>query len=122
MKASLLDFFAAAANGASVHIGHRLEKGGIQLDGVFRFGESEFGNCGIELQLQTLQNDGVKDIAFRAQPAQDAISQDKLDALGFTVDAAIERIKGLEEAHRLPRGLLCSSPFVPKGRPAAKCA
>ena len=62
----------------------------------------------------------MKDAAFRALPAQDAVTQDKLDTLGFTVDAPVERIKSLEEAHRLARRLFCASPFVAERRPATK--
>src|SRR5690348_4198117 len=120
MKTALLNFFAASADGATIHVGHGLEEGRIKLDGIFRFRDGEFGNRGIELKLQTLQDNRVKDAAFGALPAQDAVSEDKLDALGLTVDAAVKRIKGLEEAHGLARGPFGTSPFVAKGRPATK--
>src|SRR5215472_962164 len=120
MKAALLDFFAAAANGAAVHIRHRLEESGIKLDRIFRFRESEFGNRSIELKLQALQYNRVENLAFRALPAQDAVSQHQLHPLRFTVDAAVERIEGLKEAHRLARWFFAASPFVALRRPAAK--
>src|SRR5215472_8976101 len=120
MKPALLDVFAAAADGAAVHVGHRLEESGIKLGGIFRFRKREFGNRGIKLQLQTLQNDWVKDATLGTLPAQDAVSQDKLDALGFTINAAVERIKCLEEVHRPARGFFTAGPFVAKRSPAPK--
>src|SRR5215471_2361453 len=120
MKTALLDLFAAAADGAAVHVGHGLEQSRVKLDGIFCFRQSEFRNRRVELQLQTLQNNRVKNPAFRTLPAQDAVSQDQLDALRLAVDTAIKRIKGLEEAHRLARGLFGASPLVTQRCPAAK--
>ncbi len=68
MKAFLLQLLAAAADNASVHIDHGLEESGIEFDRVVRFGECEFGHCGIELKLQALQENGMVDAAFGAGP------------------------------------------------------
>src|SRR5258707_11062262 len=106
MKAALFQFFAATTDGAAIDISHGLEESGIQFDGIFRFGEREFGDRRVELKLQTLQENRVEDAALGARPAQDTVSENQLDALGFAVDAPIKRIKGFEDAHRLAGGLL----------------
>src|SRR5215469_3975040 len=118
MKTALLQLLAATADDPSVHIGHGLEKSGVKFDGMFRLGESEFRNGGVKLKLQALQQNGVEDGSFGALPAEDAVSEDQLDAFGLAVDPTIKRIKGLEELHRLPRRLFAASPFVTQHRPA----
>ena len=90
MEAFLLQLFATAADGASVHVGHGLEERGIKFDRVVGFRESEFGYGGIELELQALEDKGMVNAAFVAAPTEDAISENQLDAFGFAVDAAIE--------------------------------
>src|SRR4029077_16526432 len=100
VKPFLLQFSAAAADGAPVHIGHGLEESGIKFDRVVGFRDGEFGYCGIELKLQALQENGVVDAAFGAGPTENAVSKNQLDALGFSVDAAIEGVQGLEDLHR----------------------
>src|SRR5215470_2538197 len=120
METTLFNLFAAAADGASVHVRHRLKESGIKLDWVFRFGKREFRDRSVKLELQALQKNRMKNSTFGALPAQDAVSQNQLNALGFTVDAAIKRIKGLEDVHRLPCGLFRASPFVAQGCPAAE--
>src|SRR5579864_1176765 len=120
MKPALLQFFAATPDGAAVHVCHGLKERRIQFNGIFRFRKRKFRNRRVKLKLQALQENGVKDVAFGALPAQDAIAKDELDALRFAIDAAIKRIKRLEEAHRLARGLLDAGPVVAKRRPAAK--
>src|SRR5215831_4184238 len=120
MKAALLQFFTAAANGAAVHVRHGLKECGIKLNRVFRFGQREFRNRSVKLKLKALQENRVEDIALGALPAQDAVAKYELDALRLTIDAAVKRVKGLEQAHRLARRLLVTRPFVAKRRPAAK--
>src|SRR5919109_1303330 len=120
MKTTLLDFFAAAADGAAIHVGHGLEESRVKLHGIFRLREREFWNRGVKLKLQTLQDNRVKDAAFRTLPAQDAVSQDEFDALRLTINAAVERIKGLEEPHGLARRLFSARPFIAEWRPAAE--
>src|SRR5260370_24976579 len=99
MKAFLFELFAAAADGASVHVGHGLKERGIEFDRVIGFGESEFGHRGAELKLQALQEDVRVDASFGAAPAENAVTENQLDALGFAVDAAIAGVKGLEDSH-----------------------
>src|SRR5215469_10295251 len=120
MEATLLQFLAATANGTTVHIRHGLKERGIELNRVFRFGKREFRNRGIKLKLKALQENRVEDVALGALPAQNAVAENKFNTLRFAVDAAVKRIEGLKEAHRLARGLLRASPLVAKGRPAAK--
>ena len=124
MKAFLLQLFAAAADGASVHLGHGLEEGGIKFDRVVGFRESEFGHGRIELKLQALQENGMVDVAFGATPTENAISENQLHALGFTVDAAIEGVQGLKDFHRGASRLFVFGPFfahhfptLPSGHP-----
>ena len=68
------------------------------------FAEGEFRNRGVKLELQTLQENGVEDAAFRALPAQDAVTKNQLDALGFAIDTPVQGIKSLKDAHGLARG------------------
>src|SRR6266849_7987150 len=120
MKTALLKFFAATADGAAIHVRHGLEEGRIKFDGILRFGEGEFGNRGIKLKLETLQKNRMEDAAFGALPAQNAVTENKLDALGFAIDAAIKRIKGFKDAHRQTRRLFGAGPVVAKRSPTAK--
>src|SRR5215467_6052300 len=120
MEAALLQFFAATADGTPVHIRHGLKERGIKLNRVFRFGQREFRNRGVKLKLKALQENRVEDVALGALPAQNAVAQHELDALRLTIDAAVKRVKGLEQAHRLAHRLLVTRPFVAKRRPAAK--
>src|SRR5258708_12756041 len=117
MKAFLFEVFAAAADGASVHVGHGLEKSGIEFDRVIGFGESEFGYRGAELKLQALQENGMVDAAFGAVPTENAVAKNQLDALGFAVDAAIEGVKGLEDFHGGTTRLFLLCPFPPPPPP-----
>ena len=90
MKAALLEFFTATADSASIYVGHGLEERGVEFGGIVRFGEREFGNRSIELELQALQKNRMEDVALIALPAQNSISQDQLHALCLAVDAAVE--------------------------------
>ena len=121
MKAFLLQLFAAAADGASVHISHGLEESRIKFDRVVGFRQSEFGYCGIELKLQALQQNGMVDAAFGAAPTENAVSQNQLDALGFAVDAPMERVQGLEDFHRRASGLFVFGPFFARHFPTPQC-
>ena len=121
MKTSLFQLFAAAADGASVHVGHGLEERGIKFDRVVGFRESEFGYGGIELKLQALEENGMVNAAFVAAPTEDAISENQLDAFGFAVDAAIERVQGLEDFHRGASRLFVFGPIFARHVPTLKC-
>src|SRR5260370_25670841 len=55
VKALVRQLFAAAADRASVHVGHGLEESGIEFDRVVGLRESEFRYRGIELKLQAWQ-------------------------------------------------------------------
>ena len=81
------------------------------------FREREFGYRGIELKLQALQQNGMVDAAFGALPTEQAISENQLDALGFAVDAAIQRIQGLEDFHGRASGLFVFGPFFARRFP-----
>src|SRR5260370_37755115 len=97
MKTFLFELFATTADGASVYVGHGLKERGIEFDRVIGFGESEFGHRGAELKLQALQENGMVDAAFGAAPAENAVTENQLDALGFAVVAGIEGVNGVEE-------------------------
>src|SRR5258706_1540329 len=118
MKTFLFELFAATADGASVYVSQGLEKSGIEFDRVIGFRESEFGYRGVELKLQALQENGMVDAAFGAAPAENAVAENELDALGFAVDAAIEGVKGLEDSHSGASGLFSLSPFLARHLPA----
>ena len=120
MESSLFQFLAAATDRASIHVGHRLEESGIKLDGIVGLGERELGNRSVKLQLKALQENGVENSALRALPTQNAISHNELDAFGLAIDAPIEGIKSLEDAHGRARGLFGFRPLVAKERPASK--
>src|SRR5467141_1096893 len=111
MKTFLFELFAATADGASVYVGHGLKERGIEFDRVISFREREFRHRGVELKLQALQENGMVDAAFGAAPTENAVAEDQLDALGFTVDAAIERVQGLEDFHRGTSRLFVLRPF-----------
>ena len=64
----------------------------------------------------------MEDAALGALPAQDAVSEDQLDAFRLAVDPTIKGVKGLEELHRLARRLLGARPLVTKHCPAPKRA
>ncbi len=110
MKTFLFELFAAAADGAPVHVGHGLEERRVKFDGVVGFRESEFGHGGIELKLETLQENGMVDVAFGSAPTEDAVSENQLNALGFAVDAAVEGVESLEDFHRGAGGLFVFGP------------
>src|SRR5437868_14936863 len=112
MKAFLLQLFAASADRASIHIAHRLEQRRVQLNGMVRFGKREFGHRCVELQLQALEENRMINPTVRTAPTQDAISEEKLDALRLSIDAAIQRVERLEDVHRCARGLCRCYPFV----------
>src|SRR6266852_575881 len=120
MEPSLFQFLAAAADCASIHLGHRLEESGIQFDRVVGFRERDIGNRSVKLELESLQENRVEDFALGALPAQNAITHNELDAFGLAIDAAIEGIKSFEDSHGRARGLLGFCPLVAKERPAAK--
>ncbi len=61
MKTLPFQFFATASDGAAIHVGHRLEQGGVQLGGMVGFGKREFGHRSVELQLKALEENGVVD-------------------------------------------------------------
>ena len=94
-----------------------MEERGIKFDRVVGFRESEFGYGGIELKLQALEENGMVNAAFVAAPTEDAISENQLDAFGFAVDAAIERVQGLEDFHRGASRLFVLGPFFARHRP-----
>src|SRR2546425_7235500 len=118
MKTFLFELFTGAADGASVHVGHRLEESGIEFNRVIGFRQSEFGYCGIELKLQALQENGMVDAAFGAAPTENAVAENQLDALCFTVDAAIERVQSFEDSHRGTSRLFVLGPFLASHCPA----
>src|SRR5260370_38296720 len=107
MESFLVELFAAAAGGAAVHVGHGLEERRVKFDGVVGFRESEFGHGGIELKLETLQENGMVDVAFGSAPTEDAVSENQLNALGFAVDAAVEGVESLQGFHSGPGGVFC---------------
>ncbi len=118
MKTFLFEFFAATADGASVYVGHGLKESGIEFDRVIGFRESEFGYRGAELKLQTLQENGMVDAAFRAAPTENAVAENELDALGFAVDAAVEGVQRLEDFHCGTSRLFSLGPFLARRLPA----
>ena len=112
MKAALFQLFAATADGAAIHIGHGLEERRIQFDGILGFGKREFGDRGVKLKLEALQDNRMKDAALSALPTQDTVSEDEFNALGLPIDAAVKRIKSFEDAHGLARGLFGAGPVI----------
>src|SRR6266478_7115784 len=108
---------AAAADGASGHVGHGLEESGIKFDRVVGFGKGKFRYRSVELKLQPLQENGMVDAAFGAAPTENAVAEDQLDALGFTVDAAVERVQGVEDFHRGTSRLFALGPFLARNLP-----
>ncbi len=92
MKSFSFQLFAAAPDGAPVHVGHRLEQCGVKLGRMVGFRERELGDRSVELQLKALEEYGVIDAAFGTAPAQNAVPQNKLDAFSLAIDAAIERV------------------------------
>src|SRR5215471_4388420 len=76
------------------------------------FRQGEFRHRGIELQLQALEENGVVDVPFRSRPAEDAVTQDKFDALRFTLDAPVKSVKRLEKLHGHASRPLDSRPLV----------
>src|SRR6266481_3910742 len=121
MKTLPFQFFATASDGAAIHVGHRLEQGGVQLGGMVGFGKREFGHRSVKLQLKALEENGVVDTTLGAAPTQDSIPQNKLDAFGLTIDTAIERVKCFEDFHARAGGLFVSCPVIAEGLPALKC-
>src|SRR5712672_3565213 len=89
MKAFLLQFFAASADRAAIHIAHRLEQRRVKLNGMVRFRKREFGYRCVKLQLQALQENRMINPTVRSAPAQDAVSEAKLYAFGLAIDAAV---------------------------------
>src|SRR6267154_3295709 len=112
MKAFLLQLFAASADRASIHIAHRLEQRRVQLNWIVRFVKREFGHRCVELQLQALQENRMINPTVRSAPTQDAISEDKLNALRLAIDAAVQRVERLEDSHRCASGLFRFCPFI----------
>src|SRR5258707_5490894 len=121
MKTFLFELFAATADGGSVYVGHGLKERGIEFDRVIGFRESEFGYRGVELKLQALQQNGMVDAAFGAAPTENAVSENQLDALGFAVDAAMERVQGFEDFHRRASRLFIPGPFFARHFPTPQC-
>ena len=120
MKSLPVQFFAAPSDRAAVHVGHRLEQGGVKLGGMVGLGERKFGHRSIELQLEALEQYRMVDAALGATPAQNAVSQNKLDAFGLAIDAAVEGVKRLEDFHANASGLFVSCPVVTEGFPSLK--
>src|SRR5262249_38504422 len=120
MKTAFLQLLTAAADGASVHVIHGLEQCGIELDGMIRFRKGEFRHGSVELQLKALQQDRVKDPALFTVPTENAISENQFDALTFTLDAAVERIKSFKNLHRRARRLFRFCPLIALQFPAFK--
>src|SRR5438445_5688510 len=75
-------------------------------------GQRELGHGRVELQLETLQEDRMIDVSFRATPAQDAVSENEFHAFCFAIDAAVERIKRLEDFHCRTSGLFGLHPLI----------
>src|SRR4029077_13491868 len=99
-------------------------KSRIEFDRVIGFGEREFGYGSVELKLQALQENGMIDAAFGAAPAENAVTENELNALGFAVDAAIEGVQSFKDFHRGTSGLFglgpffaCRPPALPSGQP-----
>src|SRR6267143_146389 len=120
MKSFPLQLFAAASDRAPVHVSHRLEQSGVKLGRMVGFREREFGYRSVELQLKALKKYGVVDAALGAAPAQNAVPQNKLDAFGLAIDAAVQRVKRLEDFHASTSGLFIFCPFIAEGLPALK--
>src|SRR5258708_40004615 len=57
------------------------------------------------------------DAAFGAAPTENAVAENQLHALGFTVDAAIEGVKGFEDFHRGTSRLFALGPFLARSLP-----
>src|SRR5216683_949389 len=121
MKTLPFQFFATASDGAAIHVGHRLEQGGVQLGGMVGFGKREFGHRSVKLQLKALEENGVVDTTLGAAPTQDSVPQNKLDAFGLTIDAAIQRVERLKDFHASAGGLFIFCPVIAEGLPALKC-
>jgi hypothetical protein len=112
METAFIQFFAAPANRPSVYIGHGLEQCRIEFDRMVRFRERELGDRGIELQLKTLQQDGMEGAPLGTPPTEDAVPENELNALRFSINTAVEGVKHFEDFHRCPRGLFCFHPRV----------
>src|SRR5580658_7319985 len=117
MEVSFLQFFAATAYRAPIHIVHGLEQSRIELNGMVRFRKREFGQRCVELQLEALEKDRVIDASFRPTPAQDAVSEDELDAFRLAINAAVERVKGFEDFHRRSGRLFGFHPLISQKLP-----
>ena len=85
----LLQFVAAASDGPSIDVRHRLEQGGIELHRVFCFRQREFGDRRAEAELQPLQQDGMVYSSFRPAPAEYPVAQDDFHAFGFALHTAM---------------------------------
>src|SRR5215813_10571194 len=118
METAFIQFLAAPADRASVHIRHRLEQRRVQFDWMVRFGERELGYGSIELQLKTLKQDRMENAAFGALPAQDAVSENEFDPLGFTINASVKGVKRFENFHRRASRLFSFHPVIPHELPA----
>src|ERR1700739_1430428 len=112
MESTFLQFLTASPNRPTIHVAHGLKQCRVKLSRVVCFGNCEFWQRCIKLQLEALEQDRAIDAAFRATPAQDAISQDKLYSFSFTLDSTIERIKRFEDSHRGTRRLFRLHPFT----------
>src|SRR5215470_4413546 len=79
---------------------------------MIRFRKCELGDGSVELQLKPLQQNRVIDPALFAAPAEDAVSENQLNALAFTLDAAVERIKSFKDFHRRSNRFFSFCPLV----------
>src|SRR5882757_3823338 len=87
-----------------------------------RFRKREFGYRCVKLQLPALQENRMKNPTVPTAPTQDAIAEDKLDALGLAIDAAIQRVERLEDFHRCASGLFHFYPFIAEKFPTLEAS
>src|SRR5882724_1431178 len=85
-------------------------------------GKRELRHGRVELQLKTLQEDRMIDVSFRATPAQDAVSENEFHAFCFAIDAAVERIKRLEDFHCRTSGLFGLHPLIAQRFPTLEAS
>src|SRR5256885_607048 len=79
---------------------------------MVRFRKREFRHGRIELQLQPLEENRVKNASFRAPPTENAVPENEFYALTFAIDSSVERVECFEEFHRRACRLFFLRPFA----------
>jgi hypothetical protein len=112
MKPLLFQFLAAPADGAPVHVRHRLKQRRIQFNRVIGFGNRELRHRRIELQLQALQQNRMVNVSLGSPPTQYTVAQNQFHPLCLALDPSIQAVKGLKYLHRRSCRPLGFRPFL----------